>query len=218
MTDPVDPPVPPAPVFQPAPTEPVDDAASPYAAPAAAAAPAGIAYSRSPLVMVAVAVVLLIAGIGNFVLSFGFPQNAPVEWVLNVGTSSTLVMGAIALGIIALATSRVTSTPKPFVTRDGLAFTGLILTGAAFVMWLLLGGGGFIMHVVTGEGLRYMYDVNGIFWAGIPWVLGIIFGAIGYRQGAGRGNLFALLAVGVGLLLIVPTLASAVIYALDISA
>lgn len=210
MSEPAEPTVPPVPVYQPS-TQATDAAAPVYAQ----APTVGVAYPRSPLIIGALAGLLLVSAIGNFALSFGFPSNAPVEWILNAGTSLTLLMAAVTLGILAFTIAR-TSRPKPLVGWDPFAVTGVILTGVAFLMWLVLGGGMFVVHAVAG-GLRYMYDVNGIFWAGFPWVLGMIFGALGYRHGAGAKNLLAYLAVGVGLLLIVPTIASAVIYALDLS-
>ena len=209
MSEPAEP-VPPVPTYHPN-TQPTDATAPAYAEPSIV----GVAYPRSPLLIGALAGLLLVSAIGNFALSFGFPSNAPVEWILNAGTSLTLLMAAVTLGILAFVIAR-TNNPKPLVGRDAFAVTGAILTGVAFLMWLLLGGGAFVVHAVAG-GLRYMYDVNGIFWAGFPWVLGMIFGALGYRHGAGSKNLLAYLAVGVGLLLIVPTIASGVIYALDLS-
>lgn len=210
MSEPAEPTVPPVPVYQPS-TQATDAAAPAYAE----AQAVGVAYPRSPILIGALAAVLLVAAIGNHALTYGFPGNAPVEWILNAGTSLTLLMAAITLGILAFVFARA-NNPKPLVGRDAFAVTGAILTGVALLMWLGLGGGGFVVHAVAG-GLRYMYDVAGIFWAGFPWVLGMIFGALGYRHGAGAKNLLAYLAVGVGLLLIVPTIASAVIYALDLS-
>ena len=210
MSEPAEPTMPPAPVYQPS-AESTDVAAPAYTE----ASTVGVAYPRSPILIGALAGVLLVAAIGNFALSFGFPSNAPVEWFLNAGTSLTLVMAAITLGILAFTVARM-SRPKPLVGQDAFAVTGAVLTGIALLLWLTLGGGAFVVHAVAG-GLRYMYDVAGIFWAGFPWVLGMIFGALGYRHGAGAKNLLAYLAVGVGLLLIVPTIASAVIYALDLS-
>ncbi|MGV8884572.1 MAG: hypothetical protein ACOH1T_03150 [Microbacteriaceae bacterium] len=180
--------------------------------------PVTVANPRSPLVMGVVAALLAVAAIANLTLSSAFPSNAPVESLLNQGTSLTLLLGAVALAITAICVKVIKRGPAPLAAWDPLAITGVVLTGVAFLVWLTLGGGLFVFSLATGNSLRYMNDVNGIFWAGFPWVLGMIFGALGYRLGAGRANLLAYTAVGVGLLLIVPTIASAAIYALDLSA
>lgn len=173
-------------------------------------------YPRSPLLMGATAVLLFVSAVANFVLSFGFPSNAPLEWFFNVSASVVMLAGGIALGVVAFASRQRKSRPMAPGKTDAFAMTGLVLSGVTLLMWVVLGGGAFVFKVFTGEDPRYMYDVNGIFWAGLPWMVGIVFGAIGYRRGA--QNAVALAALGVGLLLIVPTIASAALYALDIGA
>jgi preprotein translocase subunit SecG len=63
-----------------------------------------------------------------------------------------------------------------------------------------------------------MYHTGGLFAAGIPWALGVIFGAWGFRPGANRvTNVLAIVALVLGLFLAVVTTIASVVYGLGYS-
>jgi hypothetical protein len=63
-----------------------------------------------------------------------------------------------------------------------------------------------------------MNHTGGLFLAGIPWALGMVFGAWGFRPGGDRvTGILALVAVVVGVLLAVPTTAAALVYGAGLS-
>jgi hypothetical protein len=63
-----------------------------------------------------------------------------------------------------------------------------------------------------------MYENAGVFFFGVPWVLGIAFGAFAFRRGGGRPNTgLAVVALGLGALVAIPTVAASLIYGLALS-
>ena len=172
---------------------------------------------RSPLLMGAVAAVMFVAGIANALL-YNVSPGGPVEAVLAYGTGISLVMSAVAITIVAISLSRGGNAPTLAKSAiDPLAITSVSLGGLALIVWAALGGGYFLVRAFTGSAFRYMEDVNGAFFAGIPWMGAIIFGVIAYRQGRGTSNVLALIGIGIGILLLIPTLASGIIYGLHLS-
>ncbi|TBN57366.1 hypothetical protein EYE40_08125 [Glaciihabitans arcticus] len=183
----------------------------------AAPVPGVLLGPRSPLLMGAIGVVLVIAGVANCLL-FNMSPGGPVEGVLAYGSGFSWLLTGLALGIVGIVLSRrgnAAMVGRPGI--DGLSITSVSLAGAAVVVWAILGGFHFLQRVLTGVEYRYMEDVNGAFFAGIPWMLAIIFGAISFREGRSTSNLLSLIGIGVGILLLIPTLASGVIYGLHLS-
>jgi hypothetical protein len=79
--------------------------------------------------------------------------------------------------------------------------------------WLTLGGAAFLGKLVAGERLRYYLDVNGAFFAGIPWALAIVFGVISIRRDRPvLHNLLAIAAVVIAALVLVASLFSSIAY------
>lgn len=197
--------------------------------PAAAAAPAEAAPSvvapnfgidRTAVIFTTVmAVVLLVAAVVNFIAGQNFPSNAPVEQLYAFGITVDLLAGGIALGARLLFIARIPRATAPVVGPGGLAIASAVLGVAVVVGWLLAGGGDFLGKLAgSGFGLRYYLDVTGAFFFGIPWILGIFFGVAGYRTGKGPVNaVLSFVGLGLGLLILLASLYSAVVYGLGLS-
>ena len=83
----------------------------------------------------------------------------------------------------------------------------------AFIGWFPLGGAEFLSKLAGGFRLRYYLDVNGAVLGGIPWMLGIVFGAIAIRRGRPLlHNLLAIAALVLGALILVACLFSSIAY------
>ena len=174
-----------------------------------------LAEKRNLVVPIATVVVLAIGWAINAVAFFGFPESAPVEWLFSIGISVDLSSAILAIAVIVIARrSRPIPPLKPGV--GGFALTAIILSGVALIGTLLAGGVQAIARIGGGEPLRYMYDVQGIFLLGVPWAAGAVFAAIAYRTGS-RGNVLVFISLGITVLLLIPTLISAVVYGLGLS-
>jgi hypothetical protein len=143
----------------------------------------------------------------------GFPSNAPVEWIMNAGITIDLVAVFIACAI----GFGITLRRRP--ARPSLVFPwlGLGLTAVALIAWALASQGLWDTLLTGGRG-RYMYDTAGAFYLGIPWALGAIFSAYGVR-GRTRPHLNAVAFTGIGLwaITLLGVLASALLYAADLT-
>jgi len=84
----VTPPQPPQPTVPPAPAPPLVRIVDPAI--------------RNVWVLAGVAVAAIVGWIVNMVAGFGFPPNAPVEWVYNAGISLDLIGVAIATGALSV--------------------------------------------------------------------------------------------------------------------
>jgi len=174
-----------------------------------------VVEKRNVVVPIATIAILAVGWIINAVAFFGFPENAPLEWLYSIGISIDLLFAAIAIAIvIAVRRSRPLPPLKPGF--GGFAVTAIILSGAALLATLAFGGIQAIARIGGGEPLRYMYDVQGVFLAGVPWAAGAVFAALSYRKGS-RGNVLALVALGITVLLLIPTLISGIVYGLGLS-
>jgi len=169
--------------------------------------------SRSVWVLAGVAAAAIVGWIINMVAGFGFPQNAPVEWVYNAGISLDLIAVAIATGIGALLSIR----PRPVSKARVFPWLGLGFGLVALVGWAIASGGMWDTLLFGGRG-RYMVDVGGAFYLGAPWALGAIFSAYGYRKPAHPWhNAAAIAGIVLWALVLVGVLLSAVLYAADLT-
>lgn len=195
-------------VPQPAPT--------PAAAPAAPAQPL-VDPSRTALASPwghAVVAGLAIVGIVlNVIGGAGFPAAAPVEWVMNAGITIDLVAVAIACGIGFGVSLRARAVrPARVFPWLGLGFAALVL-----VFWAATAAGLFETVFLDGRG-RYMNDVAAPFYAGAPWVLGAVFSAYGVRRRTTPLlNAAAWTGIGLWAIVLVGALASALLYAADLT-
>ena len=87
---------------------------------------------------------------------------------------------------------------------------------AALIAWAVTAGG--LFETLLGGRGRYMEDVAGAMLFGIPWALAAIFGAYGYRIPARPWhNAAAIAGIVLWAVVLIGVLASAVLYALDLT-
>lgn len=162
----------------------------------------------------AVAAGLALVGIVlNVVGGAGFPANAPVEWIMNAGLTIDMVAVFIACAIgFGVSVRMRPARPSRVFPWLGLGFSAL-----ALLAWGLTSQGLWETLLADGRG-RYMNDTLGAFVLGIPWALGAIFSAYGVRRRT-KPHLNAVAFTGIGLWAIVlaGVLASALLYAADLT-
>ncbi|HEY4151912.1 MAG TPA: hypothetical protein VGM38_01185 [Pseudolysinimonas sp.] len=144
-----------------------------------------------------------------------FPENAPVEQFY-----CALVVLDIAAGFVAATTGALIASRDRHPQKRSTVVTivGLILVVIALGGWIWLSGVGIVLRIPTGARGRYMYDVAGAVAFGIPWIVGTMLCAYGYRRGGSRANAIrGLLGTVVGLALLGATVASAVLYGLGLT-
>lgn|GEM_PF-943232 len=172
------------------------------------------AATRSPVLLLAVAIVAAVGIVVNSVGLAGFPSNAPVEMLYALGINVDLLAIAIACGIGAALSRR----GYPLRSKTPLTVVAVVLAGVAFLAWAALGGIASVIELVPPSRGRYMSATGGLFLLGAPFVLATVFGAHGYRRrGERRNNVLAIVALGVAGLLAAYALFSSVIYGLGIT-
>lgn len=175
--------------------------------------PAG-APTRSPALLLGVAVAAVVLLLGNAVALAGFPFAAPVEQLYALGIGADLLAIAVACGVGAFVARR----GYPLRPRTPVSLLALLLAGAGFVAWLVLGGIASIVQLAGPEGGRYLYATSGAFFGGWLWVLGAVFGAHAYRRGGERrNNGFAIAALAVAGTVALYAVLSAVLYGLGLT-
>jgi len=194
-------------------------AAAPYTAgPSASSVPQQPADRSAALIPGIGAGVLLVAAVVNFTATLGFPSNAPIEWFWSLGITLDLIGGFVALLVVAVARARRTHERVPAAGVRPLAIVAAGLAVLTVLAWLLLGGAEFLAKLAGGERLRYYMDVNGAFFAGIPWMLAIVFGAISIRRDRPvLHNVLAIGAVVIGMLVLAASLFSSIAYGLGLT-
>ena len=144
-----------------------------------------------------------------------FPDNAPVEQFY-----CAAVVLDIAFGFVAATTGAIIAAKdrRPLKPSSVATIVGVILVGIALGGWIWLSGIGIVLRLPTGEPARYMYDAAGAVFFGIPWIVGTMLCAFGYRRGGSRVNaVLAMLGTVIGLALLAATVASAVLYGLGLT-
>ena len=166
-----------------------------------------------------VAIGLLVAGLINIAGLLGFPQNAPVEWVVAFGISLSLIVAAVVLFLH----SFVIAARPPGLSARGeklgaLTILAVIFSVVAGGAALAIGGAEQLWLFVQGARLRYLHETGGVFFFGVLWVLGIAFGTVAFRRGGGRLNTgLASAAIVLGCLVLIPTVTASIIYGLGLS-
>jgi hypothetical protein len=204
-------------------TQPVPDAntAASTAAPVLSGPPVQ-AWHSIP-VLIGVGAIALLTAIATGVGGANFPINAPVEQIYASGLIVDMVAVAIVMTIFTVVEFRRRADPlrqglPPDTRRSVQAIVAVILAGVTVVAWVYDGGVGQLINLAQGVRGRYMFHAGGIFIAGIPWVLSLIFGAWGFHPRGNRTtNVLALIAVGVGVVLAVIAAAAALIYGAGLS-
>ena len=98
-----------------------------------------------------------------------------------------------------------------------MAVAAIILTGVTTVFWLLVCLIPVLMSVAAGERYQYMTAVGAIFFLGVPWVLGTIFGTLSLRSGGRRTPILATVSIALGVILAIGAVTFSVIYGLGLS-
>jgi hypothetical protein len=178
---------------------------------------------HSRALLLALTGVALVGLVLTWIGGQGFPYNAPVEQLYCFGLVVDLFATAIAAGILAIVEFTRRGNPdrasRPTDTRISVfAILAIALSALAAIAWAAGGGIEQLVLLLQGVRTRYMYATGSLFLAGIPWALGMVFGAWGFRPGGHRiTNVLALVAVGLGVLLIIPTATAALVYGAGLS-
>jgi hypothetical protein len=160
---------------------------------------------------------LILSGIGNFVAATGFPSNAPVESLFMFLLSVDMFLAAVVLIIFAVLAGARRSVPVLPERTSPLSIAGLVVSAVAFVAWALFGLVPTLAAIGAGEPVRYMTLVGVLVFFGIPWMLGMVFGAISLRSGGPRTALFGGIALGLGVLLVLAVLAATILYGMGLT-
>jgi len=167
----------------------------------------------TPSAHVVVAGLAVVGLVLNVLGGAGFPSNAPVEWIMNAGLTIDIVAVALACGIGAGVSTRM----RPARPSRVLPWLGLGFGVVAVVAWAVTSGGMWESLLGLGRG-RYMDDTGGVFTVGIGWVLGGAFSAYGVRRRqAGHLNAAAWCGVAMWAIVLVGVVASALLYAADLT-
>ena len=172
------------------------------------------AATRSPALLLGVAIAAVVALIVNSIGVAGFPTNAPVEVIYALGIGVDLIAVAVVCGIGFMMSRR----GYPLRSQTPTAIVAVILTAAAFVAWVWFGGIGSIVELIPPDRGRYMFASGGLFYAGVPWALAAIFGAHAFRRGGTvSNNVLAIVALSVTGLMVAYAVASSVIYGMGLT-
>jgi hypothetical protein len=175
--------------------------------------PAGAA-TRSPVLLLGVAIAAAAGLVLNVAGLIGFPYNAPVEQVYALGISVDLLAIVIVCGLGALISRR----GYPLRSQSVISVVALAFAVGATVLWIVAGGVTSIIQLFTAEGGRYMYASAGLFFGGAIWVLAVVFASHGYRRGGTpRNNLLAIGALALAGALAGYAIVSSVIYGLGLT-
>ena len=194
-------------------------------APPAPQAPAGhyLAIWHSRAVLIGVGALGLLTAILTGVGVSGFPSNAPVEQIYAFGVIVDMVAVGIALAVMIVVELRRRVDPNrlglPVNPRPSVfAIIAIVMAGVTLFAWVVGDGPTQLIDLAQGLRARYMYHTGGLFAAGIPWALSLIFGAWGFRpKGHTVTNALAIAAIAIGGLLAVVAIVAALVYGAGLS-
>ncbi len=178
---------------------------------------------HSRAVLIGVAAFAALAGIGTAIGAASFPTNAPVESIQAFGVVVDMIAVVVALVILMVVEFRRRADPVrlglPVNPRPSVfAIIAIVMAGLTLLAWVVGGGPTQVIDLAQGLRARYMYHTGGLFIAGIPWALSLIFGAWGFRPKGNRvTNALAIAAVAVGGLLAVVAVVAALVYGAGLS-
>ena len=164
-----------------------------------------------------IALVLIAAGVVNLVFGGRFPSAAPVESFVMFFLSVDLFAGGVVLGVFAILANIRRSVPVLPERTSPLSIAAAALAAVAFAGWILFGLTLIVGALTRGDLLHYTDSVGSILILGVPWMLGIVFGAISLRSGGRRTPLFAGIGIGLGMILLVVVVGSSVLYGLGLT-
>jgi hypothetical protein len=175
--------------------------------------PAGAA-TRSPALLLGVAIAAAAGLLINIAGLVGFPYNAPVEQIYALGISVDLLAVAIICGLGALISRR----GYPLRSQSAISVVALAFAVGATLLWMVAGGVASVIQLFTADGGRYMYASAGLFFGGAIWVLALVFGAHGYRRGGtARNNALAVAALGLAGAVVLYAIVSSLIYGIGLT-
>ena len=201
-------------------------APAPAMTPPAPQAPSGVFYVtiwHNRALLIGVGALALVTMIATVVGAAGFPSNAPVEQIYAFGVIVDMVAVTIAIGILIAVELRRRADPNrlglPVNPRpSAFAIVAVIMAGLTLLAWVVGDGPTQVIDLAQGFRARYMYHTGGLFAAGIPWALSLIFGAWGFRPKANTAtNVLAIVAVVIGGLLAVVAAVAALVYGAGLS-
>jgi hypothetical protein len=163
------------------------------------------------------AVLLAVGGVVNLVWGARFPSNAPVEQIFSFLISLDMFAAAIVLGVFAILALARRSVPVRPQSTSPMSVAAVILAGVAFIGWALFNLVPVLINLADGERYQYMNAVAAIVFLGVPWVLGMIFGALSLRSGGRLTPILATIAIALGVVLAIAAVAFAVVYGLGLS-
>jgi hypothetical protein len=178
---------------------------------------------HSRALLIGVGALALLGVIGTVAGASGFPGAAPIEQLYAFGVVVDMVAVVIAIGILLVVELRRRADPKrlglPVNPRPSVfAILAVVMAVFTLLAWMVGGGPGQVIDLLQGLRARYMYHTVGLFAAGIPWALSLIFGAWGFRPRANPvTNAFAIAAVAIGGVLVIEAIVAALVYGADLS-
>ncbi len=183
----------------------------------------GVTTWHSRALLIGVGALAVLTVIGTAVGASGFPGAAPIEQLYAFGVIVDMVAVAIAIGILLVVEYRRRSDPNrlglPVNQRPSIfAILALVMAVLTVVAWVVGTGPTQVIDLIQGLRARYMYHTGGLFAAGIPWALSLIFGAWGFRPRANPlTNALAIAAVAIGGLLAVEAIVASLVYGAGLS-
>lgn len=149
-----------------------------------------------------------VAFIANLIAGFGFPSNAPAEWLVNAGIGLALFATMVVSGV-GLVVSLRRGLVRPNRVFPWLAF-GFALVST--VAWLAYSNGLWETLAGTGRG-AYVADVGGAFLTLPLWAAAPVFAGFALRRrGPVLGTMLSWAAIVLWVALVAGVVASAVLY------
>ncbi len=167
---------------------------------------------HSPPVLLAALVASTLSIVLLIVAMVSFPQtdSAGAAVVGAVFLIINLLAMAITTGVMLLVERSRRRIPARLAAPTSrrvsvIAILAVIFSVAITVAFLFFGGISELSRMSGGLRAQYLNLVLSHVIVGVPWVLGVVFGAWGYRPGGHRfTNVLALIALGLGVLMMVP--------------
>jgi len=201
----------------------------PYTGRSATAEPPTTQYAgyvtiwHSRALLIGVAALALLAAILTGIGAANFPSAAPVEDFYAFGVIVDMVAVAIAMAVMTVVEYLRRRDPirlqLPVNRRPSVfAIVAVVMGLLTVVVWSVGGGPQQLIDMAQGLRARYMLSTGGLVFAGIPWVLSLVFGAWGFRPRANRlTNVFAIAGVAIGGVLAIVAIIAALVYGAGLS-
>jgi hypothetical protein len=182
-----------------------------------------VAIWHSRAFLIGVGALAVLAGVATAIGGVNFPNNAPVESLYAFGVVVDMIAVVVTIVILTIVEFRRRADPVrqalPVNTRPSVfAIVAIGMAVLTLLAWVVGDGPAQVIDLAQGLRARYMYHTGGLFVAGIPWVLSLVFGAWGFRPKANAvTNGLAIAAVAIGGLLAVVAAVAALVYGTGLS-